>query len=328
MHFGRAPFWFACAWIAGCCIALGACGDDDGDKPKPDDGGVDASTDSGGNFIPRPDASVATTDPIRTCDRFDPNSCPSGQTCDLIARVVTDSSGQQGLSVYTGCVDKARERGLGDPCDPDFTTTPPYRTKGLTDLVFRDQCGPGLICGSDPKVRGGTSCQPMCSSGAFEAPVLCSDPKSFCVGSDQFMEFCLPSDGCDPTYQTGCPTGQACYLRPKDDLSGFLSVCFPPAAKLLADGAACNAYNVCKPGSSCNGPLRLPLDQWQQKDLACRPSCTADGVVPNAEQDSDGGADDGGTATGGCPSPTKCAPFSKSGLDLAGISKAPYGQCE
>jgi hypothetical protein len=322
MVFGRKTFRLASVWMVGCSIALGACGDDE--KPAPSsEAGVDASTDAGGNFIPRPDAMVATTDPIRMCSRFDPNSCPSGQVCDFIARLFP---GEDGLTPYNGCVQKTRERGLGDPCDPDFTTTAPYQTEGLTDLVFRDQCGDGLICGADPKVRGGTSCQPICSGGLTEAPVLCADPKSFCVGSE-FQEFCLPSDGCDVTYQTGCKAGQACYLRPKDDLSGFLSVCFTPAATLVADGAPCEAYNACKPGSSCNGPLRLPLDQWQQKDLLCRPSCTAEGVVPNAE-DIDAGSDDGGMSSGGCPGATKCAPFGKAGLSLEGITKPPFGQCE
>lgn len=325
MLLGRETFRYARVWMISCCIAaVGACGDDH--KPPPSvDSGVDASsTDAGGNFIPRPDASVTTTtDPIRECDRFDPNSCPEGQVCDFLARLFPN---QTQLTPYTGCVTKTRERGLGDPCDPDITSTTPYKTKDLTDLVFRDQCGDGLICGADPKVRGGTSCQPICSSGSVQQAVLCSDPKSFCVGND-FQEFCLPSDGCDVTYQTGCKPGQACYLRPKDDLSGFLTVCFAPAAKLIADGAACQAYNACKPGSSCNGPLRLPLDQWQQKDLMCRPSCNADGVVPNAES-VDAGSDDAGAGAGGCPGATKCAPFSKAGLDLGSITKPPYGQCE
>ena len=327
MLLGRNLFRFAHVWIAGCCVALAACGDDDSDKPMPSsDGGVDASTDAGGHFIPRPDAAVATTDPIRACDQFDPNSCPSGQVCDVLVRLFP---GQDQLTIYAGCVEKTRERGLGDPCDPDFTSTTPYQTKGLTDLVFRDQCGPGLICGADPKVRGGTSCQPACASGSFRAqpnPVLCSDPRDFCVGGGPFQEFCLRSDGCDVTYQTGCKANQACYLRPKDDLSGYLSVCFAAPAKPLADGAACETYNACKPGSSCNGPISKSFDQWQDKDIMCRPSCTADGVVPNMA-DADAGADDGGVSEG-CRSPNKCLPFSKTGLSLQGITKPPYGQCE
>src|SRR4051812_16534961 len=207
MLFGRETCLYARVWIAGCCIALSACGDDDKTVPS-NEAGVDASTDkdAGGNFIPRPDASVAMTDPIRECDRFDPGSCPSGQVCDVLWRLF---AGQDQLLPYSGCVEKTRERGAGDPCDPDLTNTTPYKTKGLTDLVFRDQCGPGLICGADPKVRGGTSCQPTCSSGAFEPAVLCQDSRDFCVGNSQFQEFCLRSDGCDVTYQTGCKPGQA-----------------------------------------------------------------------------------------------------------------------
>ncbi|HKU44504.1 MAG TPA: hypothetical protein VJR89_40365 [Polyangiales bacterium] len=329
MVFGRFGLQFAGAWLAAACLTLAACGDDDSPST---DGGTDASTPpkggaGGSNTIPRTDAGTPMIDPIKECDRFDPNSCPSGQVCDVLIRL---SPGATAPTIYSGCVDKGRERGLGDPCDPDFTNTTPYRTEGLNDLVWRDQCGPGLICGADPKVRGGTSCRPTCSAGQdFEPAVLCPDSEEFCVGGDPYQQFCLPADGCDATYQTGCKPGEACYLRPKDDQSGFLTVCYPPAAKPVADGAHCEAYNACRPGSSCNGPIRKALRDWELADLACRPTCAADGTVPNASTDGDAGADDGGTpaAGGKCPGATKCAEYSKAGLSTA-ASKPPFGQCE
>lgn len=313
--------------------SLAACGDDDGPKGKPDGSISDAAVvdSGGGNFIPRRDASVAATDPIKDCDRFTPDSCPSGQVCDVLYRVF---AGTDELGVYSGCVEPGRQRGLGDPCDSDFTTQTPYRTKDLTDIVFRDPCGPGLICAPDPDVRGGTSCQKACVSGNFgeAAPQLCEDSKSFCIGPQPFQEYCRPSDGCDIEAQTGCAKGESCYLRPTDDGKGFLTLCFPPAQPAVADGAACDAYNACRPGSSCNGPIGRALSTWVGEDFICRPACAADGSTYGGTQsggsDTDGGDDDAGTSpTSGCGA-KKCRPFSGTGLNLSGIDKPPFGQCE
>jgi hypothetical protein len=305
---------------------LVACGDDSSPKGN-GDASTDGAVEAGGNFIPKRDAAVAPTDPIRDCDRFDPSgTCPAGLTCDVLIRVFADTPTE--LSIYTGCVKPARERGVGDPCDPDFTTTTPYQTEGLTDLVFRDQCGPNLICAADPKARGATSCQPSCVTGRFgDSPSLCEDVASFCVGAQAFLEYCRPSDGCDVTAQTGCPAGQKCYLRPTDDGVGFMSLCFPPATPTIPDGTACDAYNACRPGSSCNGPLSKAPSQWVQADYICRPSCAANGMT--VANDGDAGADDGGTGTAsGCPAPKKCSSFAASGLNLSSIQTPPYGQCE
>jgi hypothetical protein len=308
-----------------------ACGDDDNSKPDASaDGAVEAGGGgAGGNFIPRRDASVAPTDPIRDCDRFDPTvACPAGTTCELIARVF---AGTDGLSLYSGCVEKGRNRGLGDPCDPNPSSWSTYQTEGLTDLVLREPCGAGLICGPDPKIRGATTCQPSCATGRFgDSPKMCSDKSQFCVGGDLFQEFCRPSDGCDVTTQTGCPMGTNCYLRPTDDGTGFMSLCFPPDDMLVADGKACEAYNQCRPGSSCNGPLNKAPASWAQADYKCRPSCNANGNTVGGGNDGDGGADDdGGTAApAGCGTGLKCSSFAASGLDLSPIPMPPYGQCE
>ena len=315
--------WAIAGWVA--------CGDDDGSKGSGDastDAAVEAGT-RGPTFIPRRDAAVTATDPIQPCDRFNPR-CPDGLVCDVLYRVF---SGTNAITAYAGCVEPGRERGLGAPCDADFTTQTPYRTEGLRDIVFRDPCGPNLFCAPDPKVRGGTSCQPACASGNFdgESPSLCEDTKSFCIGPRAFQEYCRPSDGCDVAAQTGCPAGLSCYLRPTDDGKGFLSLCFPPADPTVADFKACDAYNACRPGSSCNGPISLAISEWQLSDYVCRPACSADGST--IRDDSDAGQDDGGTAPAPAPAPgcgqgKKCRPYAGTGLNLAGIENPPYGQCE
>lgn len=148
------------AWVL---LSVTACGDDDAKSDAGPDGSTDAGTaGSGGNFIPRRDAAVAERDPIRQCDLADPASCPAGETCDVLVR---QFAGEQALTIYAGCATTTAERALGDPCDPDFSATPPYQTPGLTDLVFRDQCGPDLVCGPDPDARGAGSCRPACHLG-------------------------------------------------------------------------------------------------------------------------------------------------------------------
>jgi hypothetical protein len=308
-------------------LAIAACGDDD---PKPSaDASVDAGSDSGGpGFIPRPDAGISENDPIRPCDIFNPDSCPSGQICDVLVRLF---GGETEFTLYTGCVAETQERGIGDPCDPGFTGTTPYQTEGLRDLVFRDQCAAGLICTADPKIRGGTSCQPSCRSGRYQdgPAVMCEDSSSFCVAAGAYQEYCRPSDACDINGQTGCRPGLNCYLRPRDDGSGYLSVCFPPAEMLIPDGRPCETYNACRAGSSCNGPLNKAMADWDfEMDVRCRPSCSADGSVLPGGADGDAGTDDAGAGGAMCGSGTQCESFGDKGLNFTGIAKPPYGQCE
>lgn len=307
------------AWVL---IALIACSDDDPNMAP--DASTDASTDgsagSGGNFIPRRDAQVQATDPIQVCDRAVPSSCPDGLVCDMLIRLFP---GESQFTIYTGCLEPARERGLGDPCDPDITNGTPYTTEGLTDLVFRDPCGEGLTCGPDPMIRDGASCRPICQSGrANENRLACREPNTYCVGSP-LRESCIPAEGCDVTGQTGCRPGTNCYLRTNDTLDGFLAVCLPPQPELVPDGTACEYINHCQPGSSCLGPLSLPPTRWgQEMAFACRRGCTADGA------DEDAGVDDDAGVGGACPSGTSCSPFADTGLSLPGLSNPPYGQCE
>jgi hypothetical protein len=308
------------AWVL---IALTACSDDD---PDTSDASTDASADgsagSGGNMIPRRDAGMQTTDPIQVCDRADPSSCPAGMDCDLLYRVFP---GTNGFSVYAGCVEPARERDLGDPCDPDPTSTTPYMTEGLTDLVFRDACGPGLTCGADPTVKDGASCRPICQRGSEgEAPLACETPNTYCVGAQALLEYCRQAEGCDVTGQTGCRTGEVCYLRTNDTLSAILGVCLPPRPMMAADGDACMFINECRPGSSCMGPISVAPRSWEDEDYQCRAVCSTSG------SDDDAGVDDAGVDLpgGACAAGTTCSTFADKGLDLSGLSKPPYGQCD
>jgi hypothetical protein len=282
---------------------------------------MDASMDSGPTRIPRRDAAVSANDPIPQCDRADPNSCPAGDTCDLvIRRAPADTQ----FTVYPGCVTTRRERGLGDPCNLDLTKGELYTAPGLMDEVYTDPCGPGLICAPDRTVRGGATCQPLCSSGAVgDSTIDCKSDTALCLQSSDFVEFCRESERCDVAKQTGCNPGEACYMRPTNDALRMLTICRSKPTMPVADGQSCMSYTACNPGSLCLGPVRVPPTAWADKDIVCRPVCSA------ASGEDDAGADeDAGVGRGGCKAKTQCVPFSESGLNYSAIPRPPYGQCE
>ena len=300
------------------------CGDDGGDAPTmPVDAGMNGTMtmDGGPMAIPRRDARVSETpDPITACKRVDPNACPAGEVCDLLIRLYP---GDMQYTLYTGCVKAARERAEGDPCNPDPTAAELYEVEGLTDPVFRDVCGPGLVCAPNRKVRGAFSCQTSCSSGAIDDPFECEDATAVCASSNAALgEFCRKADGCNVEKQTGCLGGEACYLVPSDDQKQLLTFCSPEPVMPDADGQQCRALVSCKPGSVCLGPVNQPLSAWNNTNLLCRPVCNGQsGEAPATDEDA-------GVPSGLCSATTRCAAFAESGLLLSSIPTPPFGQCE
>jgi hypothetical protein len=120
-----------------------ACGDDGGDNMPAGDAGMmmkdGGPTDAGQGSLPRSDARVAPPDPIRACDPGDNAACGAGETCDLLIRI---SASNPKPTIYNGCVPATRERGAGDPCDPNPTNNAPLRLPGLVDDVYRDRSRP------------------------------------------------------------------------------------------------------------------------------------------------------------------------------------------
>jgi hypothetical protein len=273
--------------------------------------------------IPRRDAQVSETpDPIAPCQRANPNACPAGEVCDLLIRRF---AGQTQFALYTGCVAAARERAEGDPCNPDPSAGEPYEVEGLKDPVFRDVCGPGLVCAPNRKVRGAYSCQTSCSTGSLgDEPFACEDPTALCASSNSAVaEFCRKADGCSVEKQTGCQGGEACYLVPSDDTKQLLAFCSPdPGAQADADGQPCQALVSCKAGSVCLGPVNQPISAWTDTNMLCRPVCNGqDGQAPASDEDA-------GVPSGLCSATTLCKAFAESGLLLSSITAPPFGQCE
>jgi hypothetical protein len=272
--------------------------------------------------IPRRDAQVSETpDPITQCERANPSACPAGEVCDLLIRRF---AGQTQFALYTGCVAAANERAEGDPCNARLTSGEPYVAKDLKDPVFRDPCGPGLVCAPNRDVRGAFSCQKECSSGAIgDQPFGCEDPSALCIGTE-IAEYCYKTDGCNVEKQTGCRAGEACYLVPSEDQKQLLGLCWAEAQMPTADGVPGCSPITCNAGSVCLGPVRMPISSWTDTNVMCRPICNGEsGQAPSASSD-----EDAGVPSGLCNASSRCEPYSASGLLLSSIPAPPFGQCE
>jgi hypothetical protein len=231
-------------------------------------------------------------------------------------RFVTETQAQ----IYTGCVDERDERQPGVPCEQWGRT---YEADGLTQTVLVDPCVEGSFCGVDPELRNVFTCQPLCATGND------CDAGSFCggtpVGGGATVPICHASDDCDGVAQTGCGTGDACYLRPNGPRDGALAVCLPytpqspvigaPGDQCLYDGA--QYLSACQPGSVCWGSPRVTPALWSDTEIYCRRYCDPT-QIPN---DVDGGSGPCGSAQ--CVSmgdPTL-------GLDVSALSSVP-GLCD
>jgi hypothetical protein len=337
--------------LARCCavlaLCLAACGDSSGSKAG--DGGTDASTNPNG---PRPnvrDRDAATgSDVLRTCSRFEPNSCGAGERCAVALRALPDQAVFEILEI---CVEDGG-RGLGDPCDQFDGFGVAYETPGLTDEVYVDPCGEGLYCAADLDARGGLfTCQRACESGLYAPePAGACDDLQFCSGPGAREEVCTDSDQCDPSDPDSCGEGQGCFLWRDGEQLFTICVMAPDPETMPAEGEPCldtdgvRYINACGPGLQCWGPAHLSPAEWSERDLVCRRSCNVD-LAGDGDNDAgadtsdddagtdtamDGGVDAGGGAKirpGTCAPGQRCAPLSESSLAVGPLPDG-SGLCE
>ena len=286
---------------------------------------VDSGTnkDAGLGRRPRPDQGTQG-DPLPACERFSPTACAAGQKCQVVIRRAPE---EEQFSIYPGCVDRGKERGLGAPCVAWDVT---FEAPGLEDEIYVDPCAEGLICTNDPDVRNHMSCQPACETGMAGQPYGCSSARAFCSSSaGPLREVCVETEGCDPRDPNACGQGRACYVIPDDTITGVLGLCTPVISEPVPAGEPCSSFTAeCEPGTICWGPTRVPPMRWVDEDLICRRACSADADPSDFDA---GDEQDGGAARGirapECRRSEACVPFTESGLDNSTID-APFGLCE
>lgn len=261
------------------CIAVG-CGDDDSDVV---DSGTDTliTTDDTGVDSSLPDTAVEDTilaDTIPpdtgtpTCSPFEASSCDEGK-CSFAFERRTAMADRR----FT-CVDDDVTKDEGVPCSYSVKVSP----DDPTDLFYADDCAQGLICSlSEPISR----CRRLCDS---DLGVGC-EGEDYCgtLSNDPYVGLCFTPSFCDPVYQTGCPPGQGCGIRPNTN-GDLVSECVrfvPIPGRTGATGEACDFENNCLPGHRCE------LNEAEDARTCVAFCLVGDPPDPVPESDFDGSCD-------------------------------------
>jgi hypothetical protein len=195
------------------------------------------------------------------CDPLSNAGCAAGTKCTVL---------QTPTSFALGCGSKGGKT-AGAACTPT----------GSGQMQTGDDCADGMACFA---LQGETtpSCRQFCmasgATGACPTGMTCSLQVTDLPG----RSFCRATTSCTLVPQTGCPTGQACYLIPTG------ATCAP--AGRVAPGAACVSANDCAAGSSCITTTGVS---------SCASYCSLTGGTPACAPDGTGGT--ACTATPGTP---------------------------
>ncbi len=274
----------------GACLALAVsatgCGDDDGAPADtgtgPADAGPGGDAGPGMDAGPRDAGSRDSGFVPAACDPYTPGSCPDGQKCS----VVLHGAGTDTATIAFECVNSpARPRGDGVLC-PRFGIDANDGSDATgTDTDLTDDCQQGLFCFGDATGRF-NRCQPLCGADGITCP-----DRNFCLtlNSDPPFGVCRRASDCDPVFQTGCRSGEGCYLI-ADTTNNLLGTCFtfqPEDGGTGAPGEPCMFIDTCQPGTQCFGAIE---DGGVSMDRRCRPFCARGPTVgPDAGPPPDAG---------------------------------------
>ncbi len=156
------------------------------------------------------------------CDPFSNAGCTAGTKCTVLQTPVTFS---------LGCGSKA-----GKTAGATCTQT------ASGQMQTGDDCADGLACIA---LQGETTptCRQFCMTSGATRACPASMTCSLLITNLPGTSFCRPTTSCTLLPQTGCPTGQGCYLVSTG------STCAP--AGRATPGSGCTAANDCAPGSTC-----------------------------------------------------------------------------
>jgi hypothetical protein len=282
------------------------------DDPPTDGAGMDSGTEDGSVSaseagIDAASAFDAGTDAgpaAQACDPFGTTGtpCDTGNKCSLV-RI---NGGDDGF--YFGCV-PIPTVGLKAETAPCSATQLDATPEEAGDDHVSDNCDVGLVC--LPLDSTGWKCHRMCLGDA----VSC--------GSGGICEFvnlgednpdigaCSASSGCDVVSQTGCDSGEGCYVRTttEGELTGDCATVVLPEGETGEPGSPCDFINNCIPGTMCSQPT---LDDGGAGASVCQELCG--NPVGDGGPLPDSGASDAGTlGLRICPGMQVCDPLATMG---------------
>ncbi len=165
-----------------------------------------------------------TTDnkPGGACDPFSNSGCSSGQKCTAL---------RNGGSLSLGCGSKG-DKSEGDVCTPEMPN----------DVQTGDDCGDALACFVFENETQAT-CRRLCpTSGTAHA---CPTGSVCSIGLPGLTSYASCGPSCTPLEQSGCASGQACYLTPAG------AFCKTEGSIAVGNDCPGKAPNECKGGSTC-----------------------------------------------------------------------------
>jgi hypothetical protein len=209
----------------GLCIMGCASADVATPGPQPDAATTPDATKPGDQANRNDAPTTPDSGPVGPCDPFSGAGCPSDEKCTAL---YDDSK------LALGCGSKEGDKSEGDECAP----TPESGTQ------TGDDCGDGLACFN---LKGEPyKCHRICptSGTAHACPTgrICSLTFPSFPGLAGYG-FCEPS--CKPLEQSGCASGEACYLSAKG------AGCKAAGSAKIGDTCDPSKLNDCEPGSTC-----------------------------------------------------------------------------
>ena len=211
--------------MAGLGLSAAACAKasvgDDGTKRDAGAGDAEPKTDSGpsdlsgGKDGPAPEVSYGV------CNPFTNSGCDGGQKCTALQQ----SDGTLAL----GC-DSKGPKSAGDTCTRETST----------GAVSADDCDGGLACFS---TGASATCHRICPTSGTANACPSGEACTLVVAGLTGLAFCQATTSCLPLEQTGCPSGQDCYV----DQTG--AICAPTGSS--QPGETCTHANDCAKGSTC-----------------------------------------------------------------------------
>ena len=140
-------------------------------------------------------------------------------------------------------------------------------------------CGTNSECPVGASCFNPGTCMPFCSQTHPACPEASPGVPGLCIygikGGPADLYLCTDPDDCDAVANTGCPTGEGCYVA---SLTGNLCIPNPGTG---AAGSSCSMLDDCAPGLMCVGQT-LPGTCMTLCNLGSNVDCDTGETCANA----------------------------------------------